>query len=192
MTNIHLVRRLQGRVASSLLAPAGIPGFQTQPQPSITLTFEGIAGDTHAGFTRGADARTPWYKRGAPIRNIRHLSVVSVEDLTEIAAAMGAPQVKPEWLGANLLLGGIPRLSFLPRGTRIAFASGAVIAAEGYNPPCSTTGRVVEAQCNLPPFTFKKAASRRRGIVASVEKPGIVRAGDGVEVFVPEQWIYPG
>ena len=190
MPTIFPARRLQGHIAAVLLAPAGVPGFQTLPQPGLTLAFEGILGDTHAGFTRKADARTPWYRRGEPIRNVRHLSVVSVEELAQIAAAMGVARVKPEWLGANLVLQGIAHLSFLPRGTRIAFASGAVIAAEGYNPPCSATGRVVEGHCNLPAFTFKKAAGRLRGVVASVERAGQVRSGDGVEVFVGEQWVW--
>jgi hypothetical protein len=33
-------------------------------------------------------------------------------------------------------------------------------------------------------------AKRLRGLVAWVEKPGIIRAGEEISVRVPEQWIY--
>ena len=184
-------RRLQGRVVQTLLAQAIGPSFQTLAQPALSLTFEGIPNDRHAGFLRGADARTPWYRRGEPIRNIRQLSLVSVEELAEIAQALDLPEMKAEWLGANLLLEGVASLSFLPRGARITFPSGAALAAEGYNPPCIGPGRLVHAAAGPTPQAFVKAAARRRGIVASVERAGEVRAGDVAEIFVPEQWLYP-
>ena len=37
---------------------------------------------------------------------------------------------------------------------------------------------------------FVKAARHRRGLVAWVEKPGRIEAGEGVEARLPEQWIY--
>ncbi|TGS34050.1 molybdenum cofactor sulfurase, partial [bacterium M00.F.Ca.ET.180.01.1.1] len=37
---------------------------------------------------------------------------------------------------------------------------------------------------------FPKEAKRLRGLVAWVEKPGVVRAGEEISVRVPEQWIY--
>ena len=183
-------QRLQGRVLATLAADALQADFQTIAQPWLTLAFEGIPADRHFGWLRAADARTPHYRRGEPIRNVRQLSIVSVEELAEIAAHLDLPGVKPEWLGANLVLEGIPALSFLPRGTRIAFPSGAALAAEGYNPPCTGPGKAVHQAAGPSPQAFVKAASRRRGIVASVEKAGLVRAGDAVKVFVPEQWIF--
>ena len=184
-------RLLKGRVTALLSAEAVSGDFQTSPQSQLTLAFEGIPQDRHFGFLRGADVRTPHYPRGLPIRNIRQLSIVSDEELAEIAAALNLPQIKPEWLGANVVLSGIAYLSFLPRGTRIACASGATLAAEGYNPPCVGPGRKVQNHApGVSPQAFIKAASRRRGIVASVERIGEVRLGDVVEVHVPEQFIY--
>ena len=159
-------------------------------QPALTLDFEGISGDRHSGYLRKADARTPHYRRGLPIRNIRQISLVSVEELADIAAALGLPDIHPEWLGANLLVEGIKHLSFLPRGTRIAFQSGAALAAEGYNPPCTGPGKVVQGETGTSPQAFIKCASRRRGIVASVERPGTIHAGEKIVMHVPEQWIY--
>ena len=183
-------QRLQGRIAATLRADARAASFQTIRQNGLTLEFEGIPGDRHSGFLRKADARTPHYSRSLPIRNIRQISIVSVEELAEIAAALGLPEIQPEWLGANLMVEGIKQLSFLPRGSRIAFPDGAALAAEGYNPPCIGPGKIVHGATGATPQAFIKAASRRRGIVASVERPGTIHAGEDIMVHVPEQWIY--
>ena len=45
------------------------------------------------------------------IRNDRQISIVSAEELALIAKELHVPEVKPEWLGANLLISGIPNLS---------------------------------------------------------------------------------
>ena len=37
---------------------------------------------------------------------------------------------------------------------------------------------------------FPKVAKRLRGLVAWVEKPGTITAGEAVSVRVPEQWVY--
>lgn len=51
----------------------------------VEVTFEGFAGDKHVGLTREADSRTPRYPKGTLIRNTRQLSVVSKEELRDIA-----------------------------------------------------------------------------------------------------------
>src|SRR6476620_10703789 len=101
----------------------------------VRVTMEGFEGDKHAGITRLSDARTPHFKRGTVIRNSRQVSLVSVEELAEIAANMGLPLIEPEWLGANLLLSGIPNLTLLPPGTRLFFPKEAVLVVEGENEP---------------------------------------------------------
>ena len=188
-------RRLTARVVKLLVAGAehnADPlGFVSAPCPRLTLSFEGIDGSRHMGWTRGADARVPWYKRGTPMRNTRHVSLVSVEDLAEIAAAMGLAEVKPEWLGANCVVEGLPNFSFLPMGTRLFFPGKAVLAAEGYNKPCTGPGRVIAGAVGTgSPLDFPKAAKYRRGITASVERPGEIVEGDEIEVAVPEQWVW--
>ena len=110
-------------------------GFVSSQVAGLDLDFEGIPGERHVGFTRPADARVPWYKRGTVIRNVRHVSLVSVEELAQIADLMGLSAIQPEWLGANIVLAGLPRLSFLPTGSRLFFAGGAVLAAEGVKVP---------------------------------------------------------
>ena len=102
---------------------------------------------------------------------------------------MDLPQLLPEWLGANLCLSGIPRLTRLPVGTRLFFARGAVLAVEGENKPCSTAGKAIEAQ--FPGIDglaerFPKAGMGMRGLVAWVEKPGVICQGDLFSVRIPE------
>lgn len=186
-------RRLKAETAAVLVADGG--GFATRAVAELQLDFEGVPGDRHRGWLRDADARTPWYPRGTPIRNTRQISILSAEELAEIAARMQLPDMRAEWLGGNLLLAGIPQLSRLPAGTVLFFPSGATLRVEAINAPCRIAGAAVAE--HYPErggidLDFPKAAIGLRGVVASVERQGVVRAGDAVRVSVPEQWIWEG
>jgi hypothetical protein len=41
-------------------------------------------------------------------------------------------------------------------------------------------------------LSFVSAAKHRRGVVAWVEKPGVISAGEAVTARIWEQWVYPG
>ncbi len=174
---------MTGKVENTLIG-SDHHSLATVNQPSILLSFEGIVGDVHAGFTHGADSRTPWYPRGTLIRNDRQVSIVSAEELALIAKELHVPEVKPEWLGANLLLSGIPNLSLLSWDTRLVFSSGAVLSQLRENNPCAGPGKLIAAAYNQPDLTslFPKAAMHLRGLVATVELPGIIAQGDEVQV----------
>jgi hypothetical protein len=174
---------MTGKVENTLIG-SDHHNLATTNQPSILLSFEGIVGDIHAGFTHGADARTPWYPRGTLIRNDRQISIVSAEELALIAKELYVPEVKPEWLGANLLLSGIPGLSVLQWDTRLVFSNGAVLSQLRENNPCSGPGKLIAVAYNLPDLAsqFPKAAMHLRGLVATVELPGIIAQGDEVQV----------
>jgi hypothetical protein len=165
----------------------------TTPKPQVTVAFTGFEGDRHAGMRRKADGRTPQYPRGTEIRNDRQVSIVSVEELAQIAAAMDLPEIKPEWLGANLLLQGIPRLTQLPPMTRLFFGAGAVLVVQAENLPCQSAGKIIQDACSRPGLQelFPQAGLHLRGRVACVEKPGSILPGDPVEVEIPRQTPYP-
>jgi len=158
----------------------------TTVQPFVQATFEGFEGDKHAGWTRKSDSRTPRYLRGVDIRNDRQVSIVSVEELKQIAEAMGIERLPAEWLGANLLLEGIPNLTQLPPMMHLYFPSGAALVLYGENHPCTTAGRAVKSQADphgLRPDLaerFVQAGRARRGLVACVEHPGKICPGDQV------------
>jgi MOSC domain-containing protein YiiM len=186
-------RTIIGRVRAVLVAPDQ-DAIEAQRQPAITLTMAGVEGDRHAGVTMLSGGRTPAYPRGTEIRNSRQVSLVSVEELGEVAAAMRVPAIEPEWLGANVLLDGIPSLSILPPSTRLFFESGAVLVVEGENGPCTIAGAVIQAaypEVDGLTQLFPKEAIHKRGIVAWVERPGAIAQGDSVRAEIPVLAPYP-
>lgn len=169
--------------------------FVTEAVEALDLGFDGIPGDFHAGVTRRSGGREPWYPRGTEMRNERQLSIVAADELAEIAAAMGIAGIEPEWIGANLVLGGVPRLSMLPSGTLLFFSGGVTIKVDAQNGPCRLAGRSVARKAGMEDveagaLLFPKHGRRLRGLVAWVEKPGRIARGEQVSVRIPEQWIY--
>ena len=159
----------------------------------IELTLEGISGDRHSGFARRADVRVPWFRRGERIHNERQFTIVSSEDLAEIAARLALPRVEAAWLGANLMVSGLARFSLLPRGTRLFFSSGAVLVVTAQNAPCRIAGRALAQAAGgdeSVPFQFVKASKRLRGVTANVDRAGAIEVSDDISVRVPEQWIW--
>ncbi len=185
-------RTLEGQVESVMVCRE--PGtIATARQAEVRVSMEGFEGDRHAGMTMLSGSRTPYYPRGTVIRNSRQVSIVSTEELRLVAEAMGLPVLMAEWLGANLALRGVPNLTHLPPATRLFFPEDTVLVVEGENFPCVFPGQVIQAQhpdrAGLA-TSFPKAAMHRRGLVAWVERPGVIREGDGVRVDVPRQVLY--
>jgi hypothetical protein len=188
---VSIKYKLTGKV-SAVFVGTDAHSLVTTKRPQVKVTFEGFEGDKHSGFTRLSDSRTPHYPRGTEIRNDRQVSIVSVEELAQIAAMMRLPEILPEWLGANLLLRDVPRLTQLPPCTRLAFSSGAVLEVEHENLPCKGPGKVIQARYERPGLDalFPKAALHLRGVVACVEKPGAICEGDEVVVEIPHQVVF--
>lgn len=186
-------RKLSAKVAALYVAPSN--HFQTRPVEALQLGFEGIDGDFHAGATRRSGGREPWYPRGTEIRNERQISIVAANELGVVAERMGLAEIKPEWIGANLLIEGVPHLSMLPSGTLLFFRGGVTIKVDAQNGPCRLAGRSIAENAGMADreagaLAFPKAAKRLRGLVAWVEKPGRMTTGEEISVRVPEQWIY--
>lgn len=157
--------------------------------PVLDLDFGGVLGDRHYGVARPANTRQArYYPPGTMIRNRRQLTVVSVEELAEVASRLEVSEVRAEWLGANLLVEGIPHLSALPMGTRLLFPSGVGLVCEGVNQPCRLPGKVLQEHFpqSGAQSQFVRAAYGRRGIAASVECPGAIRRRDRAVVMPPE------
>ena len=183
-------RNIEGRVLGVYRAPPD--DFVTTTTETLTLTYEGIPGDSHAGLYRKSGAREPWYPRGTPMRNERQLSILSAEELAEVATILAIAELKPEWIGGNLLISGVGDLSLLPPRSILMFPSGAAIRIDGDNGPCRISGRSIAAHAGRADleFAFVKAAKYKRGLVGWVEREGEVRAGDTVTVRVWEQKPY--
>jgi hypothetical protein len=188
-------RKFDAIAAGLYCAPHG--RFQTEAVDALVLGFEGIEGDFHAGPTRRSGSREPWYRRGTEMRNERQLSIVARDEMAVVAARMGLAELKPEWIGANLLIDGIANLSMLPSGTLLFFEGGVTIKIDAQNKPCRHAGASIAENAGMPDreagsLLFPKVAKRLRGLVAWVEKPGRIALGEEISVRVPEQWIYRG
>jgi hypothetical protein len=184
-------RTLTGRLTSVLKATrAG--DHVSDAVDALELALGGIPGDRHFGQTRKSGSREPWYPRGTEIRSGREVTVVSVEELAEIAGRLGLASLPAGWIGANLVIEGVPKLTFLPPGTRLFLDGGGVLVVEAVNNPCRIAGKVIarEAGRGDLELMFPKAAIGLRGVVASVERAGMARAGTPVQVRIPEQRIY--
>ncbi len=181
----------QGTVDLLLANPDRDAGLEKLPVSEARLLFSGMEGDCHGGLTRKSDSRMlKQYKRGTPVRNARQLSILSSEELAEVAARMEIPAVKPEWVGANMVTRGIPDLTLLPPGARLQFASGAMIVIDAENHPCRYPADIIARHHQEAAMGFVKAAMHKRGVVGWVEAEGVVRTGDAITIWIPPQRIY--
>ncbi len=189
---------LPGRVVKGVCDALFIettPHPETRSVAEIVLDLQGIPGTRHYGFTRKAGPREPWYGRGMEMRSGRQITVISREELSAIATAMQLETIAPEWIGANIVTSGIPHLTLLPAGTRIVFAE-ATIVVEAPNAPCKIAGTAIAR--HLTPgaapggldLAFPAKAKGLRGVVASVERAGTIRAGEEITVKVPPQTLW--
>jgi MOSC domain-containing protein YiiM len=180
-----------GRVEMLLVSPKRETGLEKSHVPSIRLLFAGIECDCHGGLTRHSDTRMlKQFKRGTEVRNTRQVSILSVEELADIAQAMGIPDLKPEWVGANLVTSRIPDLTLLPPSTRLQFPSGATIVIDLENLPCRYPAEVIARHYPEPPASFVRAAQHKRGLIGWVEREGAVNTGDEIVLWLPPQRVY--
>jgi len=107
-----------------------------------------------------------------------------------IARAMGLESLKPEWLGANILLAGIPDFTLVPPSSRLIFSGGASLVVDMENEPCKGPGEIIEQ--NHPGYGkhFAKSALGLRGVTAWVEKEGTISEGDTLSLHIPPQRLY--
>lgn len=185
-TDIH------GRVVWLGLVADRQVSLRADPVERVEAGFEGFAGECHGGLTRPSCSRVAaQYPKGTEIRNARQVSILSAEELAGIAETMGMEDLPPAWIGANLVLEGIPDLTLLPPASRLVFASGASVVVDMENGPCQFPAQEIEAE--RPGFgkAFKPAAEGRRGLVGWVERPGPIALGDAVRLHVPPLRLYP-
>lgn len=155
---------------------------------AVDLTFEGIAGSVHGGATRESCSRVKsQYSPGTRIRNERQLSIISAEELSEIAAQMGLDRIDPARLGASMVLSGLPDFSFLPPSSRLQAPSGATLTVDMQNRPCQFPAKSIDKVAPGLGKGFKPAANGRRGVTASVAREGRVVLGDVLRLHIPDQ-----
>ena len=167
-------------------------GLRSTSAQSLSLGFSGPAGETHAGVTRPSCSRVlSQYERGTEIRNVRQLSLVSEEELSAIAENMGIAHLDPSWIGASVILRGIPDFSHIPPSSRLQNEAGTTVTIDMQNRPCHLPVAEIKVDHPNEAKGFKAAARRRRGVTAWVEREGQLSVGDHLRLHIPDQraWL---
>lgn len=162
--------------------------IETQALDHMPLGWGGYTGDCHSGVTRPSCSRVvSQHAKGTEIRNVRQVSVLCAEELAEIAATLGLGTVDPRWLGASVVLSGIPDFSHLPPSSRLQAENGTTLVIDMQNRPCRFPALTIGKARPGEGRDFMAAAEGRRGVTAWVERPGGLRVGDRLRLHIPDQ-----
>ena len=162
--------------------------LRSQATQEAQLTYAGIPGEVHGGLTRPSCSRViSQHPRDTDIRNVRQLSIVSFEELAEIAADCGLDALDPALVGASMVVRGIPDFTHVPPSSRLQLPDGATLVVDMENRPCHLPAKPINAEHPGAGDKFKIAAKGKRGVTAWVEREGVCRIGDAVRLHVPDQ-----
>jgi hypothetical protein len=166
--------------------------LRSAPMSEVFASFAGVEGEEHAGLTRPSCSRvSSQHPRDTTIRNVRQFSVVSAEDLAAVAAKMGVAAVDPAWVGASLVIEGIPDFTHVPPSSRLQGPDGVTLVVDMENRPCHLPAKVIDEDAPGYGKAFKAAAAGRRGVTAWVEREGRLRLGDVLRLHIPDQPVWP-
>lgn len=158
------------------------------PVEAMTLDWAGNPADAHYGETRPSCSRvTQQYPKNTEIRNVRQLSVLSAEEITAIAAELNLDTLDPVWLGASIIVEGIPDFSHIPPSSRLQAENGTTLTVDMQNRPCHVVAKTIEQDRPGHGKAFKGAANGKRGVTAWVERPGGLTIGDTLRLHIPDQ-----
>ncbi|MBB5722462.1 hypothetical protein FHS72_002088 [Loktanella ponticola] len=164
------------------------PEITTVALSEMPLTFAGAEGEVHAGLTRPSCGRVSLqYPRETRIRNTRQISIVCATELAKIAAELNLDSIDPAWLGASIVVDGIPDFSHVPPSSRLQSQDGVTLTVDMQNLPCVLPAKTIERAKPGHGKTFKAAAKGMRGVTAWVEREGTLRLGDTLTLHVPDQ-----
>jgi len=167
--------------------------LRSQLLQEVFASFAGVEGEDHGGETRPSCSRViSQHPRGTVIRNVRQFSIVSAEEMAAVIAEMGLDRFDPAWVGASLVVKGLPDFSHLPPSSRLQSEAGTTLVVDMENRPCHLPAKVIDE--DAPGFgkAFKAAAKGKRGVTAWVEREGPLRIGDVLTLHVPDQPIWAG
>ena len=162
--------------------------LMSDPVTSLFASFAGGPDEDHAGLTRPSCSRVlTQYPRNTTIRNTRQFSVVCAQELKIIADKIGVDEFDPRWIGASIVISGLPDFTHTPPSSRLQMPSGATLVVDMENRPCVLPGPYIEADAAGAGRKFKTAAKNKRGITAWVECEGDISVGDSVALHIPDQ-----
>lgn len=160
--------------------------LSTSAKNRIDVFYSGFDGDSHSGLTRQSCVRVvKQYPKGTEIRNERQISALSVEEIQAIEQTMELDTLNPEWVGANLVVSGIPEFSKIPPASRLIAENGTSLVVDMENAPCKFPGDIIEQHKPGKGAAFPKAAVGKRGIIMWVEREGQLAVGDRLRLHIP-------
>ena len=173
--------------------PLNRPNIRSEPLDSVFASYAGFAQDYHSGLTRASCVRVKaQHPKGTEIRNTRQLSILSAEEMDEVAQIMGVAAITPQQLGASVVIKGIPDFTFVPPGARLQAENGTTIVIDVENGPCNFPAQQIEADAPGHGKAFKAAAKGKRGVTAWVEREGVLAVGATLRLHVPNQRAWAG
>lgn len=162
--------------------------LKSQPCDQLTLRFEGAQGEDHGGLTRPSCSRVvAQHPRGTRIANTRQLCVMSAEEIAFVAAKLGIPALDPAYLGASIVLEGLPDFTHVPPSSRLQGPDGATMVVDMENRPCHLPAREIDADMPGVGKSYKTMSKGKRGVTCWVERPGELRIGDLLRLHIPDQ-----
>jgi len=165
--------------------------IRSVPLTEMPLSFSGYDGESHAGLTRPSCSRVlKQFRRGTEIRNVRQLAVVSAEEMAEVAGAMEIPAMDYAWVGASLVVEGIPDFTHLPPSSRLQGPDGVTLVVDMENLPCQEPAVTIDKALPGMGKGFKRAAEGKRGVTAWVEREGVLRLGEVLTLHIPQQRVW--
>ena len=158
------------------------------PLTTMPLTFAGYADEVHAGLTRLSCSRVrAQYPRGTTIRNVRQLCVVCAEEMAAVAVELGLTSFDPAWVGASVVISGLPDFTHVPPSSRLQAQDGTTLVVDMENLPCQEPAVTIAKATGGQGRAFKTAAQGRRGVTTWVERQGTLHLGQRMRLHVPAQ-----
>ena len=75
---------------------------------------------------------------------MRQISLVAAEDIAAIAGHIGLEELDPAFLGANIVVSGLPDFSHVPPSSRLQGPDGTAFLVDMENLPCNLPAWVIE------------------------------------------------
>ena len=173
--------------------PLNRPNIRSEAIQTAFASYAGFEGEFHGGLIRKSCVRVKsQHPEGTEIRNVRQFSILSAEEMAEIAATIGLDALDPIHLGASIVVKGIPDFSHLPPSARLQSENGTTLVVDMLNAPCNFPAREIEKDHEGHGKTFKAAAKGKRGICSWVEREGQLNVGDTLRLHIPAQraWLH--
>lgn len=157
--------------------------FSKSVYDSLTFLEDlGVEGDAHCGKTVKHRSRV---KADPTQPNLRQVHLIHAELISELKTR--GFDVGAGVMGENVLTEGIELLS-LPRNTRLKLGDEVVLRVTGLRNPCS---QLDSYQKGLTQAVLDKDSEgnliRKAGIMAVVERGGVVKVGDSISKDLPDE-----